>query len=53
MNYKKEIKICAYGLYLGMILPALFNIGLQDWQWWVVVVPIAILVTWSRNSVGE
>ena len=44
----KIIQRCAYGFYLACIL-ALLGISLTDWQWWVAMIPMVILVEWKAR----
>ena len=33
-----------WGFLLGFLPTALFDVSFTDWQWWVMVMPIIILV---------
>lgn len=40
----KAIKHYGYAVYLGFILSVLVDLSVMDWKWWVIIVPVIVLV---------
>ena len=46
---KRFFKDYSYGLYMGAASVALFDAGIDSWEYWVLNVPVVILVEWSKK----
>ena len=49
----KYIKEYAWVIYLGAAIPAIAKINILTWQWWVIVMPIIVLVAWKDDKSKE
>ena len=47
---KRFLQHYGYGIYLGGALSVFANIGVFEWQWWAISVPLIILICWSRKE---
>jgi len=45
----KWLKKNAIYIFNGAASAALFNIGLADWEWWVMCIGIIFLVAWRES----
>jgi len=45
----KFIKEYGLAFYLGSIL-SIAHLGVENWKWWVIVVPVLILTAWRGKS---
>jgi hypothetical protein len=42
------LKHYGYAIFLGFI-PSVAGINILDWQWWIMTMPIIILVNWRES----
>ena len=45
----KMIKQNLWAFALGVLLTMVANINILMWQFWVILIPIVILVAWSQE----
>ena len=44
----KKLIPCLYAVYLGMALSLFANTHFYNWQFYAILVPVTVLVNWSR-----
>jgi hypothetical protein len=47
---KKRLIRILYGSYLGGSISMVFNVGILDWRWWIVLLPTVILAELGFRS---
>lgn len=52
-NFWQNWRDYIYGIWLGGSLSVLFNVGLFDIRWWLVVAPTVALVTIFNEKRGD
>ena len=44
----QTIKTYAYALWMGIGL-GILGVHLTEWKWWLFVIPMVVLVLWSKS----